>query len=269
MNIIGRLLLASVAAIALLSCSKKGDDGIKQISSQQSTPLHAENTVVSDSARKRMPLDQDNIAHFVERLGKRTKKVEAGSDNEWTISNLSKEVIESMGFNYEKTLVYYILKVAPTGGPVAQQLTTIFGPPFLNPSGAFDLKLISVKTRDFFNLLNTTSNYDPQRIPALIYLVEKYGTNVITAKQVSDGLAELQTKKELSGELAELNYKDDLKTLWLRIEYNLSILDVRFTSARDTHESYLEIRDVEGLKKLSASGKKVKALTAEMEAFFN
>jgi hypothetical protein len=175
-----------------------------------------------------MQFTPESIRTLVEKVSSRAQKVELGSRDELTGAKLAKEVVEEMGFNYEKSLVYYNLNNAKMYSSRLEEFFTI---PAYQPKKAKEQGLLSDRTAEFYALgghdssmlkmaLGGQKEDSHLDVAAVLFCCEKFKTNKLREDQLGAGLLELRTKgllsvrveKELKGFEPRLeNYKDDPK----------------------------------------------------------
>jgi hypothetical protein len=253
---------------------------------------------------KRMPLSAENAKAFTDALAKKAVKVDVGTSDEWTILKLSKETIESLGFNYEKTLVNYALKVAPTRNVLSRQVADAFSRAIAEPEKALELGLISAPTSEYFRLImSSKSEYNPLDIDTFVFLVEKHQTNRIPATAALASLRELFHKGQLSKSLASMFNQSysitfieadldpqtgDKKPLqkngenplndeqrWAEFDHRIFTVQQRLWAdfvnriPDGNGSTVLVVKNVDKLKSMRGGGDRLKQLAAEMDKLAN
>ncbi|MEQ2009837.1 MAG: hypothetical protein ABMA26_23885 [Limisphaerales bacterium] len=312
MKILLFLPLAALSGCLLVGCSKKNDNQPTAPTTQTQSAVESPPAVKppnqpeaqkSEQAvgknEKRMPMTQEYVDKFSTAYAKKAdKQLEAGAVNGWTIVMLGKDVIEGMGFNFEKTLLYHTIKVVPSGGVAERQFRPFFLLPASDPDESFSRKLISAKTQAYFKLLMgpapaapRLSLFEKPKYPeqslvflnAILLLHERYGTNTFNVSQTVAVFKELKATGKLAyqppddgrsrmeaGHLAVWNYDSKANHTW-RIIADFMGNDVHADTFvqinRDVDEAeaklFLKIIDLNALKKFFSDAKEYAANKTE------
>jgi hypothetical protein len=163
-------------------------------------------TVSEAKERKRLPTDLNTLEKLNKKLDQNYSAMDLTLKDDLTAARLTKKTIEEMGYDYDKTYLYFLFKGEPLEsnylGNIARKMVLS---PGSNLEKAVSEKIISKNSYDAFMLSQTAVNIN-FKLAKLIYgCADKYKTDNLDEEMVSDCFLNSDFKNDVIDNEGNLN----------------------------------------------------------------